>query len=191
MNCFFVCFLNCFFGCCLFSLWLFFSETGNSYSVWNFQSIKVTEKNTGYSRLPTPLYTRTSAWIRWKYYIDMPLFYCVKKPYIRGVVGDRGMTKFIVTVWNECGVSSLLKWLLRKRQRVCGHTQFPDIFKATFVHQNGDKTALWWSRSAMSLWLSGVKLAIPCNLFVITLWITVINWQKSAAVCRKKFTLTN
>lgn len=63
------------------------------------------------------------------------------------------MTKIIVSVYTELA-----------------------IFGCPGLQQEGDKMAITWSSSVISLKFNGDRLAITCNLFV-TIWqLTVIHW---------------
>lgn len=80
----------------------------------------------------------------------------------------------LVAFWNSC---------IDDGEQVCDQTESVAVFKVNLEHQDGQKMAMRWSRSAISLWLSGINLAITCNMFVIMCQLKCYKWWKSQIAC--------
>lgn len=78
----------------------------------------------------------------------------------------------IVNLWSPC----LWNHCFKDVNQVCDHSGSVGLI-VTLVNQDSNKTAI--RRHQPIIGLSGVKLAITSNLFVIIQWLAEVNWQKS------------
>lgn len=98
-------------------------------------------------------------------------------PYINLAPGCRSLFSVIVRVrcpsWlcYSCNLQSC--FLLKYLTRMWPLESFV-VFKGILMH----KTAIRWTRSAVTLGINGIESAITCNLFVKIRWLTAINRWK-------------
>lgn len=89
-------------------------------------------------------------------------------------------TKAGVTVGGKRCWETRIKLLCNNNK----HSQLFSGFKVTLVYQHGDKMPITRNQSAISFWFNGVKLAIPCSLFVILwLWTGINCWKAQTCCC--------